>query len=207
MTKSNSPVDLEMVIRHRQTASLRSKLKKTRGKEKIRHKLNIARWWQPKLQYDGWGKVHRVCSLQCVSCSYGPESCVCEEGLDNYFSNSLIIHKTTTNHCLYTTSRARVWIPNEKLDETLQRFGYNIQMSTHSRKNLYRPFVLVNRWFRNRIDNRRLFLVRSFGNPKPWLVHLHSKLKWKPVISSWTPKWHIPTKPFLSHSIAIVYKQ
>ena len=34
-------------------------------------------------------------------------------------------------------------------------------MSTHSRKNLYRPFVLVNRRFRNRIDNRRLFLVRT----------------------------------------------
>lgn len=28
MTESNSPVDLEMVIRHRQIASLRSKLKK-----------------------------------------------------------------------------------------------------------------------------------------------------------------------------------
>lgn len=36
MTETNSPVDLEMVIRHRQIASLRSKLKKTRGKERIR---------------------------------------------------------------------------------------------------------------------------------------------------------------------------
>ena len=43
MTETNSPVDLEMVIRHRQIASLRSKLKKTRGKEKIRNKLNTAR--------------------------------------------------------------------------------------------------------------------------------------------------------------------
>ena len=44
-------------------------------------------------------------------------------------------------------------------------------------KNLQRPFVLVNRRFRNRIDNTRLFLVKSFGNPKPWtwLVHLAQK--------------------------------
>ena len=40
MTETNSPVDLEMVIRYRQIVSLRSKLKKTRRKERIRHKLN-----------------------------------------------------------------------------------------------------------------------------------------------------------------------
>jgi len=36
MTETNSPVDLEMVIRHRQIASLRSKLKKNtrKGKDK-----------------------------------------------------------------------------------------------------------------------------------------------------------------------------
>ena len=35
------------------------------------------------------------------------------------FSNSLFI-KLTTNHYMYTTSRACVWIPNEKQCTTLQ---------------------------------------------------------------------------------------
>ena len=36
-----------------------------------------------------------------------------------FFSNSLILYKSTTNHCMYTTSRAFIWIPNDKLDENL----------------------------------------------------------------------------------------
>ena len=34
-------------------------------------------------------------------------------------------------------------------------------------KTLQRPFVLVNRRFRNRIDDTRLFFVKRFGNTKP----------------------------------------
>lgn len=57
--------------------------------------------------------------------------------IDLYFSRSLIIISLLEpiNQQLYTTSRESVWIPNEKLDASLLRFGYHTQRSTDSKKN------------------------------------------------------------------------
>ena len=49
----------------------------------------------------------------CACCSIPLTFDVCD------FSNSLIIHNSTRNHCFYTTLHACVSIPNEKLDENL----------------------------------------------------------------------------------------
>ena len=68
-------------------------------------------------------------------------------------------------------------------------------------------FVLVNCRFQNRIDNTHFFLVKSFGCLKPWTWHIHVTQKTEYMtntkLSRMTPKWHIPSKRLLSHSISV----
>ena len=77
-------------------------------------------------------------------------------------------------------------------------------------KNLYRPFVLVT------VDFGTELIIGAFcARSKFWesetlsLTHPSRTVNWIWwTVTSWlTPKWSIPTKAFLSHALAIVYKR
>lgn len=62
------------------------------------------------------------------------------------------------------------------------------------------PFYKENHKNPNTVDKLQPNNEHEF-DPLSWQICVTARGSWL------TPKWHIPTKPFLSHCIAIVYKQ